>query len=239
MAQAIATNPQASIPTQTSHNSIRNAKAANPEPFDGNRDKTEEFIRTIRIAVTMQADTFVNEKMKILYALSFMHGGTAQVWAANETMAVINGTTQMQTLDIFLENVEQTFGDPDRAQTACAQLHELTMTPRTTAEDYTARFEMLASQTGFNDAALEDIYVRGLPNSILQKIFTQVTLPRAQRLGSMEDSHSKSRPSTPKPSRVETIHRPDEPNGWTHKSGYRPYQTTGHCHHWSVHTRHS
>ena len=36
---------------------------------------------------------------------------------------------------------------------------------------------MLMGRTGFNDAALEDIYVQGLPNSILQKIFTQVTLP--------------------------------------------------------------
>ena len=45
------------------------------------------------------------------------------------------------------------------------------------AEDYTARFEMLAGRTGFNDAALKDIYVRGLPNLILQKIFAQVTLP--------------------------------------------------------------
>ena len=51
------------------------------------------------------------------------------------------------------------------------------MTPGTMAEDYTARFKMLAGRTGFNDAALEDIYVRGLPNSILQKIFAQVTLP--------------------------------------------------------------
>ena len=36
---------------------------------------------------------------------------------------------------------------------------------------------MLTGRTSFNDAALEDIYVRGLPNLILQKIFTQVTLP--------------------------------------------------------------
>ena len=126
----------------------------------------------------MQADTFADERMRILYALSFMRGGTAQVWAANETMAVINGTTQMRTLDIFLEDVEKTFGDPDRARTAHTQLHELKMTHGTTAEDYTTRFEMLAGRTGFNDAALEDIYVRGLPNSILQKIFAQVTLPQ-------------------------------------------------------------
>ena len=92
-------------------------------------------------------------------------------------MAVITGTSQMQTLDIYLESVEKTFGDPDQARTARMQLHELKMAPGMTAEDYTAWVEMLTGRTGFNDAALEDIYVRGLPNSILQKIFAQVTLP--------------------------------------------------------------
>ena len=61
----------------------------------------------------------------------------------------------MQTLDIYLESVEKTFGDPDRAWMARVQLHELKMAPGMTAEDYTARFEMLAGRTGFNDAALE------------------------------------------------------------------------------------
>ena len=38
---------------------------------------------------------------------------------------------------------------------------------------------MLAGRTSFNDAALKDIYVWDLPNSILQKVFTQVTLPNS------------------------------------------------------------
>ena len=84
----------------------------------------------------MQADTFADKRMKVLYALSFMHGGMAQVWAANETMAVITGSSQMQTLDTFLESVEKTFRDPDWEWTACTQLHELKMTPGTMAEDY-------------------------------------------------------------------------------------------------------
>ena len=95
VAQAIAMNPQASIPVQTSHNLIQSTKVADPEPFNRNQDQTNEFIRAIRITVTMQADTFVDERMKILYALSFMHRGTAQVWAVNKTMAA---TSQMQTL---------------------------------------------------------------------------------------------------------------------------------------------
>jgi len=33
-----------------------------------------------------------------------------------------------------------------------------------TAEEYTANFEMISGRTGFNDATLEDAYVRGLPS---------------------------------------------------------------------------
>ena len=58
-----------------------------------------------------------------------------------------------------MENVEKTFGDPDRARTACVQLHDLKMTPGTMAEDYTAQFKMLTGRTGFNNKALEDAYI--------------------------------------------------------------------------------
>ena len=86
----------------------------------------------------MQAYTFVDKRMKILYVLLFMCGGMAQVWAANETMAVITGTSQMQTVNIFLEIIEKIFRDLDQAQMAHAQLHELKMTPSTMAEYYMA-----------------------------------------------------------------------------------------------------
>jgi len=66
----------------------------------------------------MQANTFVDEQMKILYALSIMHGGMAQVWAGNETTAVIDRTSQTHTLVEFLVCIERTFGDPDQARTA-------------------------------------------------------------------------------------------------------------------------
>jgi len=61
----------------------RGINVADPECFDGSRDKAEQFVQSIHIAITMQLDTFTDERMKILYALSFMHGGIAQVWAEN------------------------------------------------------------------------------------------------------------------------------------------------------------
>ena len=41
------------------------------------------------------------------------------------------------------------------------------MMPGITTEEYTANFEMLAGRTGFKEAALEDAYIQGLPQSIL------------------------------------------------------------------------
>src|SRR5882672_4362728 len=36
---------------------------------------------------------------------------------------------------------------------------------------------MLAGRTGFNKAALEDTFIRGLPQSILLKVYSQTSLP--------------------------------------------------------------
>src|SRR5882724_11553811 len=119
--------------------------------------------------------------MSILIAKSLQHqvmsGGMAQVWAANETSATLANTSTFNTLEGLLASIENTFGDPDRERTAPAQLHALKMTPGMTAEEYTANFEMLARQTGFNEAALEDAYVWGLPQSILLKVYSQTSLP--------------------------------------------------------------
>src|SRR5467141_4033260 len=51
------------------------------------------------------------------------------------------------------------------------------MTMGMTADEYTAKFEMLARRTGFNEAALEDTFIRGLPQSILLKVYSQTSLP--------------------------------------------------------------
>ena len=46
-----------------------------------------------------------------------------------------------------------------------------------TADEYMAKFEMLAERTGFNELALEDTFIQGLPQSILFKVYSQTLLP--------------------------------------------------------------
>src|SRR5882724_7074110 len=101
----------------------------------------------------------------------------AQVWEANETSMVLANIPIFNTLEGFLTSIKRTFGNPDKERTACAQLHALRMTPGMTAEEHMANFEMISGRTGFNDAALEDAYVPGLPQSILLKVYSQTSLP--------------------------------------------------------------
>jgi len=51
------------------------------------------------------------------------------------------------------------------------------MTTGMTADEYMAKFEMLAGRTSFNKAALEDAFIQGLPQLILFKVYSQTSLP--------------------------------------------------------------
>ena len=105
----------------------------------------EQFAQSVHIAVTIQLNAFADERMKILYTLSFMWGGMAQVWAANKTSAILDNMSSFGTLTELLASIERTFGDPDWERTARMQLHALRMTPGMMAEEYMASFEMLST----------------------------------------------------------------------------------------------
>ena len=56
------------------------------------------------------------------------------------------------------------------------QLHTLKMMVGMMAEEYTAKLEILAGRTRFNNTALENAYVQGLPHSILLKVYSNIML---------------------------------------------------------------
>ena len=75
---AVACTILISMQTSARGQLTRNAKASDPEPFDGSQENTEQFVRSICIAVTMQLNAFSDKRMKILYTLSFMRGRMAK-----------------------------------------------------------------------------------------------------------------------------------------------------------------
>ena len=63
----------------------------------------------------------------MLYALSFMMRGTAEIWTHNQRQVIINGTSMIPTFEVFIKQVEDAFGHPDHSRTTCTKLHDLKM----------------------------------------------------------------------------------------------------------------
>jgi len=89
---------------------------------------------------------------------------------------ILSHSFTFSTVTELLVSIKRTFGDLDRERTACAQLHALKMMIVMTANAYMAKFEMLMGRTGFNEAALEDAFIQGLPQPILPKVYAQTLL---------------------------------------------------------------
>ena len=56
-------------------------KVNTPAEFDGTRSKGDNFLRQLHVYFMMQAHEFPTEERRILFACSYMCGGTTGVWA--------------------------------------------------------------------------------------------------------------------------------------------------------------
>jgi len=75
VARTIFTNAPAPMGGQLS----QNAKVADPEPFNGSQDKTSSSSGSIHIAITMQINTFADERIR-----SCMHSHScAEGWLSS------------------------------------------------------------------------------------------------------------------------------------------------------------
>jgi hypothetical protein len=155
----------------------RPPKAADPEVFTGDRKKADAFLRAVSLNIAIQPNSFPNDQTKILYALSWMQGGSAGDWAANHTRSILEqGVQPFQDWAAFRTRFESAFGDSDRQAQSRQRLRDIKMTRGMTAEEYTAAFEAIAGRTGFNEDALMDAYEHGLQRGIVEKIHLD-TLP--------------------------------------------------------------
>lgn len=168
--------PQLAPPLAQPHDpQPREPKVADPPTFSGNRNETQSFIRSVRTVFTLAPSRFPvgDENRKILFALGFMQGGTAGIWANNHANAILDPNTPnpFATFQDFQDTFERAFGSADRAQKARTDMAALKMKPGDTVEEYTTAFEALAIHTGYNEAAHIEAYRAGLHPRIVEKIY--------------------------------------------------------------------
>ena len=95
--------------TPTTHS----IKPMEPNKFNRDQSQTDEFIRVVKLAIAVTLATFSDDQTKILYTLSFMNRGMAEVWANNKMQVVINGTISITTFNKYIKRLKDAFGNPD------------------------------------------------------------------------------------------------------------------------------
>jgi len=145
--------------------------AADPNPFDGTSGKLEEFLSDLRLCFLADG-RFNTAQKQIIYALSYMKGGSAHAWAVNESKREELWATWAD----FERALRGRFEMGDRMVEAQDALHGLKQRGRP-VEEYFDTFKAHRPYSGLNDAACLQLLRHGLDYRLISAIYNQNIVP--------------------------------------------------------------
>jgi Retrotransposon gag protein len=171
----------APVPVMTTapHSSGKEIRINNPTEFDGNREHLNSFLQDCHLYLVLNHETYNEDDKKIIFVLSYMTKGTAKAWKEAFIQDIISGPTKsFGTYNDFLKNIEKSFAAADVEGDARAVLRQLRQ-GNGTVDDYISQFRILAGRAKITDeTTLIEYFMEGLNVGILQKIFSQQTIPK-------------------------------------------------------------
>jgi len=151
-----------------------------PTPFTGDRKKLEEFLIETDMYLTMNEDTYNNNNRQIIFALSFIKGGTAGSWKQSFwTQARENNN--LGTWDKFKRALRESFSAPDKEGDAVTKMETETMSGQT-ANEYIKQFKIYVAESKVTqDRPLVEWFMKGLNTPLLDRILNLENPPTTIR----------------------------------------------------------
>jgi hypothetical protein len=147
-------------------------KSAQPDEYDGNRDKLNHFINSLSLYVALERKELTDEEL-IIVALSFIKKGRAVTWAENY---LETGNLKTQKYEDFVAALRDSFGDSDIALMAQMTLDTLRQGSSSMTE-YITTFEQHEGHSQLGEVALISAFKKGLNGPLLDKIHQVPDLP--------------------------------------------------------------
>jgi hypothetical protein len=159
------------------------AKVNPPEVFKGERGKLKSFLTQSALYIYWNPKQFESEERQIMFMISYMRG-TAYSWIESRLREYFDdpaGATAdtkklFQNLDHFKQQLKLVFGNVDEIRTADRELHSIHQ--KTSAADYAANFQRVASSLSWDDVALCSQYFSGLKWEVKDEILRREDQPK-------------------------------------------------------------
>jgi len=149
---------------------------ADPDHFDGCRDKFVTWFRQVRLYLRAKADAINTDEKKIIATLSRMRGGVAGPWADSFSDQALT-TNDFGTWADFEAKVTATFEDKARKKNAREKLQTLKQGYKL-IDDFFTEFDTVAQEADMTDDA-ERIFLleRNVREELIDQLYLQATLP--------------------------------------------------------------
>uniref|UniRef100_A0A4W6DG68 DUF4939 domain-containing protein n=1 Tax=Lates calcarifer TaxID=8187 RepID=A0A4W6DG68_LATCA len=144
---------------------------SSPEKFSGDSGDCRSFLAQCELHFEFQAASFSTDRAKVAYMISHM-SGRAEAWATAEWS---RRSAICESLPLFIRTLTQVFQTVSPGREAARSLAALRQGRRTVL-DYAVEFRTLASDSGWNQAALCDAFFNGLSET-LKDYLTPLDLP--------------------------------------------------------------
>ena len=140
-------------------------RIADPCFFDGKRHLLKNFVSQLRLVIYGQPSRYTTERSKVIFAASFLREA-----AFSWFQPILNSDPShvLENFDLFIQLLEETFGDPD--ETANAERHLASLTQTNSAINYASEFRRIAAMTEWNDPAKCHHFYNGLKSSVKDEL---------------------------------------------------------------------
>ena len=143
----------------------RDSHVSDPEPFYGDLEKCQGFVLQCGLIFRQRPLSFSTDAAKINYVVGLMRG-RALAWI--EAMSS-NLDIGLWTFNDFEVRLRAVFDHPSHRGNASSRLLSLRQGNRSVA-DYSVDFWTLAADSGWNDAALQGIFIKGLNEQLKDEL---------------------------------------------------------------------
>ena len=157
--------PQPPMPAPTLPPTGSGLRLAPPERYSGEPGRSKSFLIECDIQFELSPHLFSDDRAKVAYILSNL-GGRAKAWATAEWG---RRSRVCSTLQAFQEALRKTFDPVTTERENARQLSGLRQ-GRESVCDYAVRFRTLAAESGWNDTALYDVFLKGLANHVRDRL---------------------------------------------------------------------
>ncbi|THH09043.1 hypothetical protein EW146_g8803 [Bondarzewia mesenterica] len=150
------------------------AKIAKPEPFDGDVNKIKKFLRQCELTFMLKPKEFHEDRVKIIFTLSYMSKGTAADWAGIYIDAMISEKWADGTPYVadhwkqFKEKLEKAFLAVMADIDAKLKMSLIKQGARR-VDEYITEFRLLMAHMGYNEAAHLEYFRMGLNRPLMRR----------------------------------------------------------------------